>query len=62
MYPYHNRILQRIKNGELVGYEFCEEGEFALILHFSTFPETRPIREHSLWRYEEILKEFNNAT
>lgn len=61
MYPYHNRILQRIKNGELIGYEFCEEGEFALILHFSTFPETRPIREHSLWRYEEILKEFSNG-
>ena len=56
MYPYHNRILQRIKNGELVGYEFCGEGEFALILHFGTEPFRRPIREHSLWRYEEILR------
>lgn len=58
MYPYHNRILQRIKNGELIGYEFCDEGEFALILHFSTFPKTRPIREHSVYKYEEILKNF----
>ena len=55
MYPYHNRILQRIKNGELIGFEFTD-GEFALILHFSTYPFTRPIREHSLWRYEKILR------
>ena len=56
MYPYHNRILQRIKNGELIGYEFCDDGEFVLILHFNTYPFTRPIREHSVYRYEEILK------
>ena len=55
MYPYHNKILQRINNGELVGFELCE-GEFALILKFSTYPFTRPIREHSLWRYEKILR------
>ena len=55
MYPYHNRILQRIKNGELTGFEFCEKEEFALILRFSTFPFTRPIRSHSVWRYEKIL-------
>lgn len=60
-YNYHARNMERIRNGELVGYEFCDDGEFALILHFSTFPETRPIREHSLWRYEEILKEFSNG-
>ncbi len=55
MYPYHNRILQRIKNGELIGFEFCDSGEFAMILKFSTYPYTRPIREHAVWRYEEIL-------
>jgi hypothetical protein len=27
-----------------------------LIFHFSTAPFTRPIRGHSLWRYEEILR------
>ena len=60
MYPYHNRILQRINNGELIGYELCD-GEFALILHFSTFPFTRPIRPHSVYKYEEILRGFNNG-
>lgn len=61
MFPYHNRNIQRIKNGELTDFEFCEQGEFALILHFSTFPFTRPIREHSLWRYEKILGDINNG-
>lgn len=55
MYPYHNRILQRIKNGELVGFDICDNGEFAVILKFSTHPYKRPIREHAVWRYEEIL-------
>lgn len=56
MYPYHNRILQRIKNGEYIGFEFCDDGEFAVILKFSTPPFTRPIRPHAVWRYEEILR------
>lgn len=55
-YNYHARNMERIRNGELIGYELCDEGEFALILHFSTFPERRPIRDHALWRYEEILR------
>ena len=25
MYPYHNKIKQRIKNGELIKYEFVEK-------------------------------------
>ena len=61
-YNYHARNMERIKNGELVGFEFCDEGKFAVILHFSTYPFTRPIREHSLWRYEEILKRSEYAT
>ena len=60
MYPYHNRILQRIKNGELIGFEFCD-GKFALIFHFSTYPFTRPIRPHAVYKYEEILRGFNNG-
>ena len=55
MYPYHNRIKQRIQNGELVGYEFVENypriGE-ALVLKFNTSPPLRPIRPH---RYAEYL-------
>lgn len=60
-YNYHARNMERIRNGELVGFEFCGEGEFALILKFSTAPFTRPIREHAVYKYEEILKEFNNG-
>lgn len=53
MYPYHNRIKQRIKNGELIGIE-KGKGEFAVVFIFSTKPYRRPIRESSLWRYENI--------
>lgn len=48
MYPYHNKIKQRIKNGELVGHYFGFRkgiGE-CLILLFSTEPRERPIRRH----------------
>lgn len=60
MYPYHNRIKQRINNGELIGFEFVENypriGE-ALVLRFSTFPSVRPIRPHRWAEYERLLKE-----
>lgn len=52
MYPYHNRIIQRIKNGELAGIEKSDKEEFACILVFKTFPFTRPIRPHAMWRYD----------
>lgn len=54
MYPYHNRIKQRINNGELIGFE-KGNGEFAIILLFSTQTFTRPIRPHALWQYKDIL-------
>lgn len=57
-YNYHARNMERIRNGELIGYEICKNGEFALILMFSSEPFTRPIREHSVHKYEEILKNF----
>ena len=59
MYPYHNRIKQRIKNNELVGYEYVDKYKSispCLLLHFDTEPKTRPIREHRFEEYEEILK------
>ena len=56
MYSYHNRIKQRIKNGELIGIEEGY-GEFAVVLLFSTSPHRRPIRPHAMWRYEEILSQ-----
>ena len=46
-YSYHGRIMERIKNGELIGYRFDDDWPKigrALVLIFSTFPFTRPIR------------------
>lgn len=62
MYPYHNRIKQRIKNGELIGHDFVEDypniGE-CLVLKFSTFPALRPICPNRYVDYVDILAEWN---
>ena len=62
MYPYHNRIKQRIKNGELVGYVFVDDypkiGE-CLVLVFDTVPAMRPIRPNRYVDYVDILAEWN---
>ena len=59
MYPYHNKIKQRIRNGELIDYWFTDDypriGE-ALVLRFSTEPYVRPIRPYRFGEYEELLK------
>lgn len=58
MYPYHNKIKQRIKNGELKEYYFATNypkiGE-ALVLVFNTEPFLRPIRPHRWDEYMCIL-------
>lgn len=58
MYPYHNRIKQRIRNGELVDHYFTDKypriGE-ALVLVFNTTPFLRPIRPHKWADYGYIL-------
>ncbi len=62
MYPYHNKIKQRIKNKELVSYEYLEKYNNispCLLLHFETEPHTRPIREHRFKEYEELFKEIS---
>ena len=56
MYPYHNRIKQRILNGELIGIEDSDKEEFAFVLLFNTYPFTRPIRHHATYKYFDILK------
>ena len=59
MYPYHNKIKQRIKNKELIRYEYLEKYKSispCLLLYFYTEPKQRPIREHRFKEYEEILK------
>lgn len=58
MYPYHNRIKQRINNRELIGYEYVEKYKNispALLLYFSSEPKIRPIREHKFEEYEKII-------
>lgn len=61
MYPYHNRIKQRIRDGELLGYEYVDNypriGE-ALVLYFSTNPSVRPIRPHRYGEYVPYLEKW----
>lgn len=61
MYPYHNKIKQRIKNNELIKYEYVETYNSispCLLLHFSTDPNIRPIRKHKFDEYELIIREI----
>ena len=57
MYPYHNRIRQRINNGEFVGIKESDDEEFAFVLIFNTAPFTRPIRHYAAHKYKDLLKE-----
>ena len=62
MYPYHNVIKKRIKNGELVGFEYVLNykniGE-CLLLHFNNYPYERPIRPKRYMEYEVLLNEWS---
>ena len=61
MYPYHNKIKQRINNNELKGYEYVvkyKQIEPCLILHFTTHPYLRPIREHRFEEYELLFNQL----
>ena len=61
MYPYHNKIKQRIKNNELVKYEYIDMYKNispCLLLHFSTAPKVRPIRKHRFDEYEKVFAEL----
>ena len=61
MYSYHNTIKKRIRNGELIDYEFVENykniGE-CLLLIFNTPPFERPVRPHKYHEYVDILAEW----
>lgn len=63
MYPYHNRIRQRINNHELVDAYFTDnypniDGE-CLVLVFKTFPAFRPIRPHAYCKYQDVIAKFH---
>lgn len=58
MYPYHNKIKQRIKNHELIRYEYVDKYKSispCLLLYFSTEPKIKPVRKHRFKEYEKIL-------
>ena len=62
MYPYHNKIKQRINNKELTRYEYVKKYKDispCLLLYFETEPIVRPIREHRFEEYEAIFNEQN---
>lgn len=63
-YPYHNKIKQRIRNGELAAYDYVADypriGE-ALVLYFSTYPPVRPIRPHRYAEYAPLLAAWEAA-
>ena len=54
-YCYHNRIRQRINNGEFLGIEPSEKEEFAFVLVFETFPFTRPVRHQAVEKYLDLI-------
>ena len=59
MYPYHNKIKQRIKKGELISYKYVSKYKHigpCLLLFFSTFPYVRPIRSYRFDEYQNYLK------
>jgi len=61
MYPYHNKIKQRIKNKELIRYEYLDNYKGispCLLLYFDLEPYRRPIREHRFKEYEALFKEI----
>lgn len=63
MYPYHNKIKQRINNGELISYEFVEKYKnisTCLVLYFKSEPYILPIREHRFSEYRLLLKIEDN--
>ena len=55
MYPYHNRIRQRINYGEFIGIEPSENEDFAFVLVFKTYPFTRPVRHHAIEKYLDLI-------
>jgi hypothetical protein len=62
MYPYHNKIKQRIKNRELINYEYVDTYKNispCMVLYFSTEPKARPIREHRFEEYELLFKSLS---
>ena len=62
MYPYHNKIKQRIKNNELIRYEFVDSYKNispCLLLYFDSEPKIRPIRKYRFSEYDDLLRIYH---
>ncbi len=63
MYPYHNKIKQRIRAGDLIGVEKRDDYPGigpCIVLQFSSYPPLRPIRPHRYAEYAPILAPYTN--
>ncbi len=60
MYPYHNMIKKRIKQGELIRIQKIKDEDFAFVFIFSCHPYSRPIRHHAVSKYKSILSEYSH--
>ena len=68
MYPYHNKIKERIRKGEMTHYEYVDRYKDispCLLIYFDTEPKLRPIRQHRFQEYElffqSIEKDSTNS-
>jgi hypothetical protein len=62
MYLYHNKIKQRIKNREMINYEYVNAYKNispCMLLYFNAEPKIRPIREHRFEEYEALFQLMN---
>lgn len=60
MYPYHNQIKKRIREGKLVEIIWLDENDFLFAFVFYDKPYYRPIRYRSAYRYMDFLEENKN--
>lgn len=63
MYPYHNIIKKRIREGELVSFVHADEYhgiKDVILLVFSTYPHVRIIRNHRFLEYLPFLVNHDN--
>ncbi len=61
MYPYHNMIKKRIKEDELIGYEYAADYKNigkCLLLYFNTPPFKRSVRPHKYHEYILIYSQI----
>lgn len=60
MYPYHNQIKKRIKEGKLLEIIWLDREDFLFAFIFIDKPTYRPIRYRSAYRYMDVLEKNKN--